>query len=147
MLDFRPELEIETESVAQLGFRLKSGILAQVHLDYLRPCYGRSTEIVGERGVVTWDYTNGTVTLERRGAPPRVVHKVPEGFQRNDMYVSEAKHFLDSIAGKNAGLAANLKAAEHALRVAFAAHISSEQRRFVAPDEVDDDWCRTDGDC
>ncbi len=37
-------LEIETEAIAQIGLRMASGVLAQVHLDYVRPGYGRDNQ-------------------------------------------------------------------------------------------------------
>ena len=58
-------LGIETEAIAQIGLRTESGALAQVHLDYVRPGYGRELEIVGKLGVLSWNYTTGTVSLSR----------------------------------------------------------------------------------
>ena len=90
-------LEIETEAVAQIGLRLASGALAQVHLDYLRPGYGREMEIVGRQGVLRWDYVQGVVTLEAAGQAPREVHRVPEGFVRNHLFLTHMRHFLQRL--------------------------------------------------
>lgn len=65
MTRYVKSLAIETEAIAQVGIRLKSGVLAQVHLDYVRPAYSRRLEIVGTRGVLSWDYMTNKVSLKR----------------------------------------------------------------------------------
>ncbi len=128
-----PALEIETEAVAQIGLRLASGVIAQVHLDYVRPGYGRHFEIVGRHGVLAWDYTAGTVSLERAGAPAQTVHRVPEGFQRNDMFRAHMAHFLARVQGQPLAPASPLSDGVAVLRLALAAHLASRQGRAVDP--------------
>lgn len=128
-----PALEIETEAVAQIGLRLASGVIAQVHLDYVRPGYGRHFELVGRQGVLAWDYTAGTVSLERPGAPAQTVHRVPEGFQRNDMFRGHMAHFLARVQGQDLQAASPLSDGVAVLRMALAAHLSSRERRAVDP--------------
>ena len=126
-------LEIETEAVAQIGLRLAGGLLAQVHLDYVRPGYGRHFEVVGRTGVLAWDYVAGTVSLERPGAPAAVVHRVPEGFQRNDMFREHMRCFLDRVQGLPVAPVSPLTDSVAVLRTALAAHQSSRDRRAVDP--------------
>lgn len=126
-------LEIETEAVAQIGLRLADGALAQVHLDYVRPGYGCHFEVVGRTGVLAWDYVAGTVSLERPGAPAAVVHRVPEGFQRNDMFLGHMRCFLERVQGLPAAPVSPLADAVAVLRTALAAHQSSRERRAVDP--------------
>ena len=64
MLSHTPNLEIETESISQINLKMKSGIPIQLHLDYLRPSYGRFTEIVTEKGTISWDYISGKLFLK-----------------------------------------------------------------------------------
>lgn len=126
-------LEIETEAVAQIGLRLEGGALAQVHLDYVRPGYGRHFEVVGRTGVLAWDYVAGTVSLERPGAPAAVVHRVPEGFQRNDMFREHMRLFLDRVLGLPGAPVSPLSDSVAVLRTALAAHQSDRERRAVDP--------------
>lgn len=128
-----PALEIETEAVAQIGLRMVSGPLAQVHLDYVRPGYGRDMELVGRHGVLRWDYVPGTVWLERAGAAPVVAHQVPEGFERNTMFRQHMAHFLARIAQPTLPAASPLPDAIDVLRLALASHIASDERRHVDP--------------
>ena len=131
-----PALEIETEGVAQIGLRMASGVLAQVHLDYVRPGYGREMELVGRHGVLSWDYTKGTVSLARSGAAPEVVHRVPDGFERNTLFRDHMAHFLQRIETPALEASSPLADAVSVLRIALAAHQSDRERRFVRPDDV-----------
>lgn len=129
-------LDIETEAVAQIGLRLASGVLAQVHLDYVRPGYGRDMEIVGRHGVLAWDYPAGTVSLERAGAAPETVHQVPAGFERNTMFREHMAHFLRRVEDPAMPAVSSLADAEAVLRLALATHLSSAERRHVRPAEL-----------
>lgn len=128
-----PALEIETEAVAQIGLRLADGAVAQVHLDYVRPGYGRHFEVVGRTGVLAWDYGQGRVTLERAGEPVQEVHRVPEGFQRNDLFRAHMDHFLKRVGGEGAAPISPLDEAVSVLRVALAAHRADRERRHIDP--------------
>lgn len=126
-------LEIETEAVAQIGLQLASGALAQVHLDYLRPGYGREMEIVGRQGVLRWDYVQGAVTLDEAGQVPRVVHRVPVGFERNHLFLDHMRHFLQRLRSPTLPAISPLEESAAVLRVALAAHRSAQQRKHVCP--------------
>ncbi len=129
-------LEIETEAVAQIGLQLASGALAQVHLDYLRPGYGREMEIVGRQGVLRWDYVRGLVTLEAAGQPAREVHRVPEGFVRNHLFLTHMRHFLQRLQSPTLPASSPLDEAVAVLQVALAAHRSAEHRQHVRPSDL-----------
>jgi predicted dehydrogenase len=131
-----PALEIETEGIAQIGLRMASGVLAQVHLDYVRPGYGRDMELVGRHGVLAWDYARGTVSLARAGGAPEVVHRVPDGFERNTLFRDHMAHFLRRIAQPDLPASSPLADAVAVLRIALAAHQSDRERRFVRPGDV-----------
>jgi predicted dehydrogenase len=128
-----PCLEIETEGIAQIGLRLASGVLAQVHLDYVRPGYGREMEIVGRHGVLRWDYMQGLVTLQKAGGPSEVVHQVPAQFERNTMFQQHMAHFLKRIQQPQLAAASSLEDAVAVLKVALAAHESAATRCCVRP--------------
>lgn len=129
-------LEIETEAVAQIGLQLASGALAQVHLDYLRPGYGREMEIVGRQGVLRWDYVQGVVTLETAGQSPRDVHRVPDGFVRNHLFLTHMRHFLQRLQSPTLPASSPLEEAVAVLQVALAAHRSAERRQHVRPSDL-----------
>lgn len=131
MMRHAAALEIETEAVAQIGLRLVSGVLAQVHLDYVRSGYGREMEIVGRLGVLRWDYVQGVVTLESDGHAVCVVHRVPDGFLRNHLFLNHMSHFLHRLQSPSLPALSPLDEAVSVLRVALAAHRSAEERKNV----------------
>jgi predicted dehydrogenase len=133
MVSHAPRLEIETEAVAQIGLKTQSGALAQVHLDYVRPVYGRELEVVCEHGVISWHYGQGTVTLERHGQAPEVVHRIPPDFERNTMFMEHMRHFLKRVANPSESPLSPLSDAVHVLRVAIAAHQSAHEEHQVKP--------------
>lgn len=133
-------LGIETESIAQIGLQLKSGVLAQVHLDYVRPGYERHLEIVGSAGTLEWDYLTGNVILKEAKRDPVVVNRVPEGFERNWMFQAHIMHFLQRHKDPSLAPMSSLKDAIEVLKVALAAHCSAEQRRYVRPVEINSDY-------
>lgn len=132
-----PLLEIQTEAVAQIGLRLDSGALAQVHLDYVRPGYGRILEVVGHRGVLSWDYSRGEVSLGLPDGSASVVHRIPSDFDRNSMFMANMEHFLRRISVPGVPALSSFQDGVGALRVALACHQSASERRNIRPDEVD----------
>lgn len=138
MTRYVSQLQIETEALAHVSLRLISGLLVQVHLDYLRPSYARSLEIVGSQGVLAWDYLSGTVTLTARDGVAQVVHRAPEGFERNDLFLEHMRHFIRRLGDREVEPISPLSDAIAVLQVALACHKSAAERRFVRPDEIDE---------
>ena len=129
-------LGIESESIAQIGVRFASGLLGQVHLDYVRPVYTRTLEIAGSRGVLGWDYSTGMVHLAERDTAPRVVNQVPSGFERNDMFLDYMRYFLRRLTDRSLQVAASFDAGVAALRAALACHQSARTGAIAAPAHI-----------
>jgi len=140
MMGFTPKLEIETETISQMNLKTDSGILVQLHLDYLRPSYGRYTEIVCDKGTLLWNYLTGKITFESPTSKISILHEVENDFQRNDMYLNEIKHFIASINGHDQKNAATLDDAIKALKICFAAHLSNKNKLFVSPNQINHDF-------
>jgi len=134
-----PQLEIDTEAIAQVGLRLSSGALAQVHLDYVRPSYARRLEVVGDKGVLSWDYTEGLVHFTSRDAT-RVAHRVPDGFERNSMFREHMRVFQERVFSNALPALSTLESAIATQRIALASHKSSALGRHVRPDQIDADF-------
>ena len=104
-------------------------------MDYLSPLYRRNCEVIGSKGVVTWDYNSGKVAIILKREPKPQIIDQPASFKKNTMFVDHMKHFLGRI--KNGGSAAvDLKDGIDVLKVALASHKSSETRRAVKPSEI-----------
>lgn len=125
------ELEIETEAIAQMGLCFDNGALAQVHVDYVRPDYGRNMEIVCAKGVYTWDYVAGKVYAQMRGQDNTLVHQVPNGFTRNDLFLQHMKAFIAGIENTAQPVLSPLPDALAVLKVALAAHQSAATKQHI----------------
>ncbi len=99
----------DTEHGVDWLLRFGGGAVAHLHADYFTRPPVRTWELNATRGRVEFDYLAGTLTRfggivgERPPAtgaiaPAAEVHRVPEGFVRNDMFVAELKYFLDCVA-------------------------------------------------
>ncbi|HPL64443.1 MAG TPA: Gfo/Idh/MocA family oxidoreductase [Syntrophales bacterium] len=87
-------LKIETEDTAALLLRFDSGAFGEIHLDYVQRAYRRTCQIIGEEGTILWDYAQREVRWFRAGAKKWKVFRNPSGWQANDMYLDEMRHFL-----------------------------------------------------
>lgn len=134
-----PDLEIETEAIAQLGFRLDSGALAQVHLDYVRPTYGRQFEAVGRDAVLGCNVSTADVTLEAPGAAPQIIHQAAS-FERNSMFLAHMRHLERRMRGEPLAPMSPLTDSVAALRVALAAHRACASGCRERPSEVDEHY-------
>jgi predicted dehydrogenase len=133
-LDHVSDLEIETEDVVQILLRFESGIVVQVQMDYLSPFYRRACEIIGSKGMITWDYNSGEVTFRLRGESSPKIIKSDEN-DRNAMFVEHMNYFLNRI--QSGGMpAVSIVDAIEILKIALAAHKSSINRRAIRPSEI-----------
>lgn len=91
-------LGLETEGLTEMLLRHDSGALTNVHLNFVQRDYHRGCEIIGSEGTLRWDF--GARRVDRFGADGEIAESFPEpeGWQLNDMYVDELRHFLDCVA-------------------------------------------------
>jgi len=121
----------DTEDLAEVTVRFASGVLAQVHLDYLRRAYRRDLEVIGADGVITWDYASRAVTV-LGPEPDRVEARDASGDAPNEsMYVAEMRHFIACLEGREEPLADGWEALR-SLRMVEAAKRSDAERRWVS---------------
>ena len=127
-------LEIDTEDNADILLRFSSGVVANVHLDYLQRTYRRSCELIGEEGVIVWDYITQTVRLYEKIDRRVEVFLENINVERNQMFIEEMKHFIACIQGEEKPA---LDAAEgrEVLRIALAAKTSAVEGRVVSIDK------------
>jgi predicted dehydrogenase len=123
-------LEIATEDVASIICRHVSGAISELHLDYVQQTYERGCQIVGEQGSIFWDFTMKQVRWFESGTNRWTTYSEPEGWQLNQMYVDEMKHFIDCVAsGRPTALP--IPEAMAVTQIALAAKTSAREGRFV----------------
>ena len=76
-LQMAPELEIETEAIADLKLEFVSGVNAEIHLSYAGKKYERYCEVKTDSQTWRWNFK-----------------------PNNEMYVAEMKHFISVASGK-----------------------------------------------
>ncbi|MGB4069917.1 MAG: Gfo/Idh/MocA family oxidoreductase [Nitrospira sp.] len=129
MNDHVSTLEIETEDTASIMIRFKNNAIGTINLDYIQRTLSRSSRIVGEEGTITWDLLNQKVSWFL--AEDKAWHDFSyAGFQRNDRFLAEMKHFLDCLQGR-AEPEVNLESGGHSLKIALAAKESGKTGKVV----------------
>jgi predicted dehydrogenase len=124
-------LEIDTEAVAELVLEFPGRALGSVHVDFVRRPPRRSIEVVGDKGVLRWDYEPNRLL---RYAPATRQWLVEEGaptFERNHMYMTELRHFVDCARGEVARPLIDGEQAAAILAISLAALRSSTEGRAV----------------
>lgn len=123
-------LEINTEDLAEILFVFKSGIVAQIHLDYLQRTYHKSYKFIGEKGILVWDYIDQTVKFYGEKSNQCTVFNKDININHEIMFIEELKHFIRCLQGKEKPIN-DIQSAENVLRIAIAAHRSSQENRVV----------------
>lgn len=123
-------LEIDTEDLAEILLRFESGAIAEIHLDYLQRSYRRSCEIIGEDGVIVWDYIHQTVQLYGKENNQYRVFLENINTDRNEMYIQEMEHFVRCIQGEDTPVA-DAAAGRRILEIALAAQQSAREGRII----------------
>lgn len=124
------DLEIEVEDVAEVGFRFENGAIGNLHLDYFRKPAEHRFEIIGTAGMIEWRNTTGAARLYRSQSETWESNLVPEGFERNDLFIAEMKHFLD-VAEKKAIPSCTLDDGIKALKIALSVLESAQTRQIM----------------
>jgi predicted dehydrogenase len=126
------DLEVDVEDTATMLMECSFGgrpLPIQVHQDYLQSPPSRQCEVIGDRGRVLMDLHKLTVTVFKRGSSiPE--QQMFEGFERNQLFLDELKHFLDCVKSRNRPIV-DLHDGLQSLRVALAAKESIATQRAV----------------
>jgi predicted dehydrogenase len=117
-------LDIDTEDHADLLFRFTNGAVGSIHLDYIQRCPTRTCRIVGTEATVTWDYHEAEIRLGQAGSPTWEIFR-EEGFQRNDMFVAQMRHFLACLEHREVPVV-DIEEGARLQHLAMAAHKSNE---------------------
>jgi predicted dehydrogenase len=124
------DLEISSEDVAEVLIKFTSGAVAGVHLDYLQRAYSRTLKLIGDRGTFTWDYSAGEARIFSAQTKTWSTHANPPGWEPNQMYLDELRHFVDCLDGTATPMQDLFEAAQ-SLRLALAARESSATGRVI----------------
>src|SRR5215208_5728981 len=129
-------LEIDVEDVAEIGLKFSNGAVGGVHVNYFQRPPVHRLEIVGTTGTLRWDNADGIlhfyeITLpfgsfsDNPPAPVMESFLPPEGFERNQLFVAQARHFIEIVRGEKEPIC-SLEDGIMALRLALAAYESQK---------------------
>jgi predicted dehydrogenase len=92
-------LDIDVEDFADVLLNFRNGVNGQLHLDYYRQPVRHDLEITCTEGVVFWDHTSSAVQVKK---PDKSIEEfpAPSGFDRNQMFLDEMRHFISLVEGK-----------------------------------------------
>ena len=111
-------LEINVEDVASVLMDC-DGIPVHLHLDYIQRPPSRTLQIVGDTGKIIVDLRASSLQLY--GDDGKIAEATSfEGFDRNQMFIDELRHFLACMDGKEKTLI-SLRDGAQSLRMALAA--------------------------
>jgi predicted dehydrogenase len=124
-------LEIDVEDSADILLEFESGAIGTVHLDYVQQPASHTLKIIGSAGTILWDNETGSAQCFRAGTQEWEKIDPPLGFERNALFISEVRHFLDCVAGRAEPLV-SLDDGLRALEIALAVKKSAREARRVA---------------
>lgn len=125
------DLDIQVEDTAEIGLRFKNGALGSLHLDYNQRPPAHYIDIIGTQGSLRWDNSDGAVGVYSSERGEWECYPVPPGFDRNDLFLAQMRHFLAVTRGQ-AEPACTLEDGIRALELASAVHVSAGEGRIVA---------------
>jgi len=88
---------LETDGVAEILLRHVSGVLCNVHLNFVQRDYRRACEIIGSEGSIYWDFRERRVAVFGADGELAKVLPEPAGWDMNQMYLDEMSHFLEAV--------------------------------------------------
>ena len=117
------ELEIDVEDNAEITLQFADGAIGQVHLDYYQRPARHTLEIRCAEGSIAWDNSTGTARVYQASTDSWREFTLPEGFERNDLFLAEMRHFIEVIKGETP--VCTLEDGAAALQIAMCASHSS----------------------
>jgi predicted dehydrogenase len=122
-------LDIDVEDQADINLEFRNGVHGAIHLDYLERPASHWLEIGCSKGTLHWNSLDGLLRVKFSNGRDKEF-PVPEGFERNDLFLAQTRHFIDVITGK-ANPICTLEDGIKALQIALAVHSSSRQGKSI----------------
>ena len=126
------DLDMAVEDTAEIGLEFENKVLGSLHLDYNQQPPAHRLEIIGTKGTIRWDNNDGAVQLFTAGRQAWGTYPTPDGFERNEMFEFEMRHFVDILHGEDEPIC-TLDDGIQALRIAMAAQQSAKLKELVNP--------------
>ena len=124
------ELELDVEDVAEITLNFESGCLGAIHLDYFQRPGSHWMTITCEQGFIEWHNDTGIARVYHAQDDNWSTLYPPEGFERNDLFLEEMRHFFALISGETQSVC-DLAEGIRALSLVEAVHESSRSGSII----------------
>lgn len=108
------DLEVDVEDTAEIGLRFESGALGNLHLDFNQQPPAHRFEIIGTKGTLKWDLSDGAARIYRASSESLTIstgkgikaggeweaYPISESWERNVMFLEQMKHFVALVHGE-----------------------------------------------
>jgi len=123
-------LDVPTEAVAEIGMQYENGVIGSVHVNYIERPGKHTLEIIGDGGTIRWDNADGAVNLYSVKQAGWQRFDLPEGFDRNDLFLAEMRNFLGFVQ-ENKTAACTLEDGIQTQRLIEAVFLSGRKKEVV----------------
>jgi YrbI family 3-deoxy-D-manno-octulosonate 8-phosphate phosphatase len=123
------DLDIRVDDIAVFGLQFSNGVIGSVHLNYYQQPPHHSFEIIGTEGTIKWSHDDNILHIYSSKTQCWEKIPAPNGFERNDMFLSEMKHFVDVVCG-NAEPICTLHDGERVLKLVLSENSSKSHHIF-----------------
>ena len=135
------DLEVDVEDTAKIGLRFVNRALGSIHLDYNQQPPSHYFEVVGTKGSLRWNLSDGATRIYRAsphhkpspegsGGSDWEVYPLPAGWERNVMFMEEMKHFVGLVRGEGESFCP-LEDGIRVMRLALAVKESSSKGKAI----------------
>jgi predicted dehydrogenase len=118
------DLEMDVEDAAEITLAFDSGCVGSVHLDYYQRPPSHWFEVTCSNGLIHWDNASAEARVFRVEEDLWETLAPPDGFERNDLFLEEMRHFLALLKGE-ATSQCSLSEGVRVLRLTEAVHDSA----------------------
>jgi predicted dehydrogenase len=124
------DLDLEVEDTAEIGLRFSDDIYGSLHLSYNQKPTTHRLEVIGTAGTIRWNNNTGITSFYTSEIGDWQNTPAPEGFERNDLFLSEMRHFLAVVRGEQEPVC-TLDDGVKALKLALSAKKSAASGKLV----------------
>jgi predicted dehydrogenase len=114
--------------------QFENELIGSVHVNYIERPGQHTLEIIGDNGTIRWDNADGAVDLYSVERAEWQRFELPVGFERNDLFLSEMRNFLDFIK-ENKPAACTLDDGIQTQRLIEAAFLSGQNKERICLSE------------
>ena len=109
-------LPIKADNLTEVLMQFGEDAMARIHMNYIEKKAKRVTELLFENGRLTFYYFDNKLVIEDFSKD--IAETIDcKGFERNDLFISEVKEFLNRIVAHQVGVDKSLKRAFEIVKI------------------------------